>query len=411
MTNCSEKVLITGSGFAGLITAITLKKSKISCKVFEADPAPVNSGDRITLFTNSMKLLRLVDVADEVIKNGFIVEIVKFQDHFGKHMVVRSMGKRSTYGEPTITIKRSKLHKILLNKAEELGLEISYGKKVVEVEDHKNYAKIIFEDGTNYSGSIVVGCDGINSIIRRSILNKNILPNYSGQIYFGGFVYDQELVKKLDLKSETVYATVGPTNFFSYCYLKNPEKKKDDAIHWNCFLNQPKRLSKDDLDKLSDKDVIVRVAETYKNWHEPVEKIIANTTEIWKTSLSDIVEIDSWFKGRLLVIGDAAHAMNPLLGQGAGTAMEDGYAFAKLLKKYINDHNLAFSTLEKLRKNRTTFIARKARKNSKRTTFKFNKLIIKLRNKVFSIVTFLTPERKLNKIQLYDIEKELEKII
>ena len=127
-------------------------------------------------------------------------------------------------------------------------------------------------------------------------------------------------------------------------------------------------------------------------------------------SCSDIVEIESWSRGRIIVIGDAAHAMSPLLGQGAGTAMEDAYALARLLEKFDGDYNLAFSELEKLRKPRTTLIAKRARKNSKRTIVEFNNFATKLRNKAFSLINYLTPEKYQNKIQLYDIEKELNKI-
>ena len=411
MTNNSNEVLIVGSGFAGLITAITLKNSGISSKIFESNINHINSGDRITLFTNCMKVLNLAGVANEVINKGFILEGIEFQDHYGKHMVNRSMGLKSEYGMPTVTIKRSKLNEILLNKAKELGIEIFYDKKVIELEESENKVKIIFEDGTNYSGFLAIGCDGIYSTVRRSVLNKNLLPNYSGLIYFGGFIYNQKLIEKLKLKPKTVNVTVGPSHFFTYSYLNKPENKEEDAIHWNCFLRQPKRLRKDELDKLSEKDVIERVLEACNNWHEPVADIITGTNEVWKSSISDIVEIEKWYNGRILVIGDAAHAMNPLLGQGAGTAMEDGYAVAKLLKKYDCNYNLAFPVIEKLRKNRTTFIARKARENSQRTTFKLNNLLIKLRNKAFSLITFLTPEKLLNKIQLYDIEKEVEKLL
>ncbi len=410
MKNNSQEVLIVGSGFAGLISAIMLKNANISCKLFEANPEIETSGDRLTIFTNSMKVMRLIGVADEVITKGFILEVLKFQDNHGKLMVNRSMGKKSAYGEPTVTIKRSKLHKIILEKAEKLGVEIIYGKKVIGVSENSTSVNLVFEDGTDYSGSFVIGCDGINSFVRRSVLNKDISPNYLGLVYFGGFVHNQELIKKLKLEEKTVYVSVGPANFFTYSYLKSREGSGNDTIHWNCFLSQPERLRKVELDRLQDKEVTERVLNVFARWNNPIEEIIENTSEVWKTSLSDIVEIESWSRGRIIVIGDAAHAMSPLLGQGAGTAMEDAYALARLLEKFDGDYNLAFSELEKLRKPRTTLIAKRARKNSKRTIVEFNNFATKLRNKAFSLINYLTPEKYQNKIQLYDIEKELNKI-
>jgi 2-polyprenyl-6-methoxyphenol hydroxylase-like FAD-dependent oxidoreductase len=410
MKNNSQEVIIVGSGFAGLISAIMLKNANIPCKLFEANSENETSGDRLTIFTNSMKVLRLVGVADEVITNGFVLEVLKFQDNHGKLMVNRSMGTKSDYGEPTVTIKRSNLHKIILEKAEKLGVEIIYGKKVIGVSENSRSVNLVFEDGTDYSGALVIGCDGINSFVRRTVLNKQISPNYLGLVYFGGFVHNQELIKKLKLEEKTVYVSVGPANFFTYSYLKSRVGSGNDTIHWNCFLSQPERLRKAELDRLQDKEVTERVLNVFARWNNPIEEIIENTSEVWKTSLSDIVEIESWSRGRIIVIGDAAHAMSPLLGQGAGTAMEDAYALARLLEKFDGDYNLAFSELEKLRKPRTTLIAKRARKNSKRTIIEFNNFATKLRNKAFTLINYLTPEKYQNKIQLYDIEKELNKI-
>lgn len=409
MINYSKDVLIVGSGFAGLIAAITLKNKNIPFKIFEAHNSQTDIGGSITLFPNSMKVLRLVGIADKVIDNGVVMEVAKFQDNFGKHLVNRSMGKSNIYGEPTITLRRSKLNNIIHEKSKELGIEIYYGKKVIGLIENDNGVQLEFEDGNIFEGSIVLGCDGINSFVRKSVLNQDIRPNYSGLIYFGGFVNNQKLIKNLNLDFNTQYISIGPTHFFAYSFIDNP-KKGDASILWYCYLSQPNRLSKSDLNSLEDKKIIERVLAVHEGWHQPVKEIIDNTDEVCKSSISDIVEIEKWHKNKIVVLGDAAHAMNPLSGQGAGTAMEDGYLIANLIYKYKSDYNSAFENFVKLRKVRTTMIARKARKSSKRTTISLNKYFIILRNRAFAILTYLTPERVLNKFLSYDIEKELSKI-
>ncbi|MDG1689726.1 MAG: FAD-dependent monooxygenase [Flavobacteriales bacterium] len=409
MNNASNEILIVGSGFAGLIAAITLKISGIPVKIFEAKKTTLNIGGSITMFPNSMKVLRLIGVADEVIINGVKMQIAKFQNNFGRHLVNRSMGKESVFGEPTITLKRSKLNESLIRKAEKLGIDIVYSKKVINVFESDKNITLEFEDKTRYNGKIVIGCDGINSSVRKYVLGKTIVPKYSGLIYFGGFVKNQKLIKNLNLDINTQYISIGPTHFFAYSYVDNPIRGNASVL-WYCYLSQPNRLSKNELDKLDDKKVIKRVLSAHKGWHEPVQKLIKNTVEVCKSSISDIIEIDNWHKGKSLVIGDAAHALNPLSGQGAGIAMEDGFLIAKLIEKYNNDYALAFNNLVKLRKKRTTLIARKARKSSKKTTIKLNKYVVIIRNRTFAILTYLTPEKILNKFLFYDVEKELDKI-
>lgn len=409
MNNISKDVLIVGSGFAGLIAAITLKNKNIPFKIFEANISQTDIGGSITLFPNSMKVLRLIGIADKVIENGVVMEIAKFQDNYGKHLVNRSMGKIDIYGEPTVTLRRSKLNNIIHEKAKELGIEIYFNKKVIGLTEKEESVQLEFEDGKITEGSIVLGCDGINSFVRKCVLKQDILPNYSGLVYFGGFVNNQKLIKKLNLVFNTQYISIGPTHFFAYSYIDNP-KKGDASILWYCYLSQPNRLSKLDLNSMEDKKIIERVLKVHEGWHQPIKEMIENTDDICKASISDIVEIENWRKNKIVVLGDAAHAMNPLSGQGAGTAMEDGYLIANLIDKFRNDYNSAFENFVRLRKDRTTKIARKARKSSKRTTVQLNKYIIILRNRAFALLTYLTPERLLNKFLSYDIEKELNKI-
>ena len=412
MSNSSKEILITGSGFAGLVAGITLKQSNISVKIFEGHKKRVKAGNRITLFPNGMKVLRQVGVADEVINSGFVIEIGEMKDHFGKHLVNRSMGKQSIYGEPTVTTRRAKVHEILYNKAKQLGIEIVYDKKVVEAKENNSGVELVFEDGSKYFGSLLIGCDGINSFIRRNVLKDDFQPKYAGLMYYGGFVSDQGFIKKLNLKPKTHYITVGPTNFFSYCFVDNPEVNKFPSLLWNCYLRQTEIVSSSELYNFNHEDIINKVHKAHIGWHSPIEKLILNSNKVIQNSISEVTEINNWFKGRMIVIGDAAHAQNPLFGgQGAGTALEDAYMLAKILKKYGDNYKLAFSTLENLRKPRTTMIGEKSRKNSKRSTVKYNKFLLMLRNKTYSIMANIMSEKQQNPYLSYDVEEELNKIV
>jgi 2-polyprenyl-6-methoxyphenol hydroxylase-like FAD-dependent oxidoreductase len=409
MKNNSQEVIIVGSGFAGLIAAITLKQLDIPFKIFEATESPVNIGGSLTMFPNSMKVLRLIGLADIVIEHGVLMKKIKFQNNFGKHLVYRPQGTKNIYGEPTITIRRSKLQEIILSKMKELGIEIYYNKKLSEISENTDSVTLHFDDSTKVNGSIVIGCDGINSVVRKHVLKKEILPEYSGLLFVGGFVKNKQLIYELDLDYNTQYVSVGPTSWFAYSHIDNPEKKEKHLL-WYCYLSQPKRLQKKDLLTIEDKEFLNKVLSFHKSWHHPIQKLVENTYEICKANVSDIVEIEKWYRGRSIVIGDAAHAMNPISGQGAGTAMEDGFLIANLIGIHKYNYESTFEDFVKLRKERTTKIARKARKSSKRTTIHFNKYIVMLRNITFALLTYLTPEKILNKNLLYDVEEELNKI-
>jgi 2-polyprenyl-6-methoxyphenol hydroxylase-like FAD-dependent oxidoreductase len=406
-----KEILIVGSGFSGLLAGIMLRKANIPVKIFEASPYRQDLGGVISLFPNSLKIFRYIGIADEIINCGLMVEGAKIQDNLGNHMVNRSLGNESIYGEPTITCKRTKAHEIIYKKAIELNIEIFHGKKVFEIKQFDNKVELYFEDGSNYNGSLLIGCDGINSIVRKSVLEYNFNPKYSGLMYFCGYVENQELIKKTILEPKTHIISIGPTNFFSYCLVDNPEKNQSPTLMWYCYLSQPNRLTKEELDNFKLTSVIEKVLNAHSDWHKPIEELILNSVDIVKGNISDVVEIDKWHNDRIIVIGDAAHAMNPFFGgQGVGTAIEDAYMLARLIEIYDGNYKIAFPKLEKLRKPRTTKIASKARKNCKRSIIKYNKFLLKLRNLSFSILTYFTPESKLNEFISYDVEYELKKI-
>ena len=177
---------------------------------------------------------------------------------------------------------------------------------------------------------------------------------------------------------------------------------------WNCYLRQSDRISGGNVEFWNDVFILCK---GFNPIYATIEELILNSNKVIQNSISEVTEIDNWFNGRMIVIGDAAHAQNPLFGgQGAGTALEDAYMLAKILEKYGDNYKLAFSTLEKLRKPRTTMIGEKSRKNSKRSTINYNKFFLMLRNKTYSIMAKLMSEKQLNPYLSYDVEVELNKV-
>lgn len=400
----NRNILIIGAGFAGITLALRLKKYQRSFEIYEAMEKPSSIGGGVTIFPNGMRVLREIGVADQVIQEGVTMEKAKFQDKSGKHLVSRSMGITVKYGEPTITIMRSALNKILLRRATEENIVINYNKSLYKIEKIANQVVATFSDGTTIESAAIVGCDGISSKVRDFVLQEEFKPEYSELVYVAGFVKDESLIKKLSLDHNTQYISIGSTNFFGYNYIRNP-KNNYPLLFWNTYLNKKNRLSKYELNKISDEQIISWVKDVHLGWHSSVKELIDNTVEICRANLSDVVEIDKWSSGRVLVLGDAAHSMNPISGQGACTAMEDAYILAELMKERDADLEYAFRKLENIRRARVTKIARKARKSSKLLTTRFNPFVEKIRNLSFALLTLLTPDSIANKTFKYDVKE------
>ena len=135
---------IIGCGYAGLITAISCKREGIPIRIFEALEEPSDIGGSITMFPNSMKILRVIGVADDIIEAGVVITRAKFKDSIGNYLVTRSMGTATLYGEPTVTIRRALLHRLLRQKAESMEITIEYGKRVSSIDQDSTGVKIKF---------------------------------------------------------------------------------------------------------------------------------------------------------------------------------------------------------------------------------------------------------------------------
>ena len=401
--SCERPVVIIGSGFAGLATAIILKKNGISFRIFESNPSPSHIGGTVTIFPNGLRILREIGVAKKVIEAGARIETAKFQNQRGHHLVWRSMGKASIYGEPTITIKRGILYQILLDEVQKNGIKIEFSKEFFAAYDHDNYAMISFKDGSKVEASLLIGADGANSTVRKLILGKDYKPRFVNLIYYGGFVNDEKYIQKLHLDKHTQYVYVGPSGFFGYSYITNEDYHKPELL-WYCYLHQEIRPSRGELSRIELSEVKQKVLAHHRDWHHSIPELIEKTSTSCLASVSEIDPLPTWSKGRLLIIGDAAHAMNPISGQGASTALEDAFLLGKLLSENHPAKNILHE-FEGIRRKRVNSIAKKASRSSKIGHCFVGPIFEFIRNTAFSLVTFLTPEMVLNKDFTYRIKK------
>jgi 2-polyprenyl-6-methoxyphenol hydroxylase-like FAD-dependent oxidoreductase len=332
------------------------------------------------------------------------------QDHFGRPLAALTMGAAERYEEPTITLRRALLHRILIEKAESLGVEIEYGRRLVEVSQDRDSVRVEFEDKTRAEGDILIGADGIGSMVRKFVAPENAGPAYSGLVFFAGFVDDQELVSRADLDRASQYVTVGPIGFFGYSHV-DPATELRPSLLWNCYLRQDDRIPSVDLKAMSDAAVRQRVREAHVGWHWPIPDLIDNSSSFCKASIFEVIDLDRWSRGRVLLIGDAAHAMNPVAGQGANMALEDSQLLVELLKYPHLPVEQLFRHFEDVRKPRVTQAARRAHRSSRRTMIKVGRVSGWVRNRAYAVLTRVVPDSWTNRRFRYEVGRDREEIL
>jgi 2-polyprenyl-6-methoxyphenol hydroxylase-like FAD-dependent oxidoreductase len=402
--------LVIGGGFAGLSAAIFLRMANIPFRIFESASGPSSIGGAITMFPNGMKVLRECGVKERVINQGALMTKAIIQDHFGKPFATVSMGVEELYSEPTFTVRRALLHQFLIDRAENLGVEIEYGKRLANISQEPDRLTVEFQDKTRAEGTILIGADGINSTVRRFIVPASESPAYCGLIFFAGFVEDQKLISKLRLDRDSQYLTVGPVGFFGYSYVDNPEHA-DPSVLWYCYLAQKDRLASAELKAITDREIKRRVIDAHRGWHWPIRDLVESSTSLCTANVFDVIGLDRWSQGRMIVIGDAAHATNPIVGQGGNMALEDSQLLVELLGCHELPVEDVFRQFENVRKPRVTQIAKRARRSSKRTMIRVGRVSGWIRNHAYGILTRVIPESWSLRRLRYEVAHDKEKIL
>lgn len=326
----SQRTIIIGAGIAGPVVAMFLKKAGFSADIYDENEYPSDMGGPLTIAPNGMHVLNELGLAEKVLVCGSVIEKNTVRNSRGKLLASYMNASAMQFGFPAVSIAREVLHKILTDAAAANGVVIHYNKRLKNITGSYSQCGVTasFEDGTNVRSDILIGADGIDSATRTIALPDGPAPAYTGVVGIGGFTA-ASLVKNAFDDQRSSITSIGPSGYFGYNLTGSPDK---NSIGWWVNLPMQEKIPSDELRDTSLANIKQQLLNIYKGWHEPIESIISNASSIVKRNIFDLLDMPKWYGGRVVLIGDAAHAMIPHAGQGASTAMEDGMYLAKLLR-------------------------------------------------------------------------------
>lgn len=367
------KIAIIGAGIGGLTVALTLKQKGFQVDMYEAasEIKPVGAG--IIMANNAMQLFDKLGVREKIEKAGSKISTIQIVD---EQFNVLSEGKldkfEKQYGVYNVAIHRADLHAIL---AHEIGEEqVHLGKRLVAIKKEKEY-ELHMEDGEVVCCDVLIGADGIKSVVRGQLFGKSELRD-SGQVCWRG-------VCEIDLSQEEEFNALeawGKGRRFGFVQIS------DRKIYWYAVASEH---------LVEDENAIYTLFNTFY----PTATICINSTlkeEIIYGKIADLKELPKWQKDKVCLLGDAAHATTPNMGQGACQAVEDAYVLGELLEK-SNSVEEAFQQYEKLRRNKVQFIVNTSWKIGKMTHYE-NPMAIWLRNMVVKNIPASVNENQLKKV-------------
>lgn len=312
-------IAIIGGGIGGLTTALALKKANIPFTLYEATPEIKPVGAGIVMASNALQVFRCLGIHEEIYKKGNRIDAMTISKaDFSPLSKISLASFKKKYGLQNHAIHRSDLHNIL---ADAVGHEhIVLGKRLKTIEKEERRYKLTFECGTTIDSKHVIGADGIRSQVRQQLFSENTYRD-SGQVCYRG-------VLKYKLPEE-----------FRHEALEAWERGKrfgftqisDGVVYWYLVLDKSlyyKSLQPCNVEGLFHPLAVDMISKTAKD-------------NIFFSKISDLKPIYTWSKEGVCLIGDAAHATTPNIGQGACQAVEDAYILGELLKKYPVDEAFA----------------------------------------------------------------------
>jgi 2-polyprenyl-6-methoxyphenol hydroxylase-like FAD-dependent oxidoreductase len=405
MKNSSREILIIGAGFAGLSTAIFLKRAGFPVRVFESSAHQRHAGGGIVLSPNGMRALRKMNLANSFIAAGNVMKRTIFLNKSEDLLIEKHFADEAIYGEPSVFIRRKEAHNILTQAALGEQIEIEYSKKLVSIQQESDFLIAHFSDGSNVLGEILIGADGAGSLVRNFVLNHHEFPLiFQKLVYAGGFIDDPSFISERSLPIDIQKAIIGNKGVFAYEHIHNSSLAP--SLYWGTFFGARERASRQEINSLTLEEKKTVVKKSHDSYPDIVTHLIDKSEDIILAPISDINELPTWSNQRVLLIGDAAHAVSPIIGLGINMSLEDAQMLSELCLLHKMNYPLVFKDFELLRKSRVTKIINTARRSSRISQVNLGVLNY-FRNFLFSLIVKLANREKENWIYSYSVEKEI----
>ena len=319
------EIAVLGAGVAGAATAISLAERGHSVRVFERRPTAGDLGAGVVLWPNATFVLETLGLLEALLEIGGRPSAMRRASDRGELLGELDIGVLDrVMGYPSVSLLRRELQRVLLARLDELGVPIYYGRVGREIGERAGCAWLRFDDDSQIDAELLIGADGRMRSVARHYVHGDSEPVYQGFVNWvgtaeapDGLVEDAAI---LDFWGIGLRFGIVPIN------------------RRQVYFAGAAAAALDAPDDAEDLQGVLRAR--FDGWPAPVQQVIAHAEGLRRIRIYDHDPISRWHRGRVLLIGDAAHAPLPTSGQGACQALEDAWHLAQCLP----DNNVELST-------------------------------------------------------------------
>jgi 2-polyprenyl-6-methoxyphenol hydroxylase-like FAD-dependent oxidoreductase len=347
------RIAIVGGGLAGLGTAHALRAFGFEAEIYEAAPELGEIGAAVNASPNATKALQAIGLGEQIAavanpspgiytRNMQTGEFLEYSDRRKEPL---------RWGAPFYTFHRADLLNALASSLDPASIRL--GHRLAGIEEHADSVTLAFDNGARVEADLVIAAEGVRSVVRHALYGDDN-PSYTGQMVW------RALLKGSDVPAWTLEPNghvqwVGPGCHFIAYYIRGTE-----------LVNI---VTQEDTDKWVEEGWSTRgdpdeMRLSFPNPEPRLEKILNIVTDCSKWGLFTRPLTDNWGRGRIQLIGDAAHAMLPNAGQGACQAFEDAYILARWLDAE-SDPVEAFRNFKRVRIPRVHAVQRQSIANAR----------------------------------------------
>ena len=350
----TTRVGIIGGGIGGLTLAAALRRRGMEAAVFERATAFGAVGAGIQVTPNAVKVLRALGLLDALRGISFTPQALVGRNwRTGREMFRTPLAGECErlYDAPFLHAHRADLHRIL---AEDLPAGAArLGMACTAVRQHGGAAVACFADGTEWEADVIVGADGIHSVVRGMLFGDEA-ARFTGNMCWRAVVpFDRQ---PLEFVSPDSSFWMGPHGHVVTYYVQGGRAVNIVAVHetaewveesWNAPSSREELLA------------------GYPGWNDKLVRLFSQASTVFKWGLFDRDPMPAWSSGRVTLLGDAAHPMLPFLSQGAAMAIEDGYVLAAALDAHAGAPEAGLAQYEALRRPRTARVQLESRERGR----------------------------------------------
>jgi FAD-dependent urate hydroxylase len=344
------KVIVIGAGIGGLAAGIALSQAGFGVEIYDRvqELRPVGAG--ISLWSNGVKVLNRLGLGREIAAIGGPMRQMQYRwmdDTLLNDISLEPLIK--AVGQPPYPVARAALQNLLMEAYAARSAEpVRLGHDCVAIEERGDQVIATFSNGVQAQGDLLIAANGVRSNLREYVLGQPLLPKYAGYVNWNGLV--------------DASAALAPENTWMI-YVGDHQRASmmpvaDDRLYF--FFDVP-------FDSVPEStDYRAELAHYFQGWAEPVQQLIAacDPANMARLAIHDVGPIDRLVRGKVALIGDAAHTTCPDLGQGGCQALEDAWVLVESL--VVNNLGIedALERYERRRIDRVNGLVNKARERA-----------------------------------------------